>query len=310
MAADKSERLLNLIFILLNASKPVPRSRLRQVIDSYRSSKSDASFERMFERDKEDLRTLGFQLEVTPANELSGDEIGYWISQSDSLLSLHELSLSQKALLKIAYLSAQSHDQVARSTLLKLEAGAHLPTLIEGFVSVGQISNLTQSILLAISSKRKTSFEYKGISDEESKLRTVTPLHMTIHKGSWYLIAFDHERLDQRVFRLDRIHSKPTLLEIDSSVYPNTKQSQLAYLLNNDENSVLVKVILPTHLSSVFDAFKVIEKKEISDSLELILKVSDTALFLNLVLGHAPLIQVTDPQIIKDQLRTRIIGTK
>jgi predicted DNA-binding transcriptional regulator YafY len=60
----------------------------------------------------------------------------------------------------------------------------------------------------------------------------------------------------------------------------------------------------------VFDAFKVIEKKEISDSLELILKVSDTALFLNLVLGHAPLIKVTDPQIIKDQLRTRIIGTK
>ena len=37
----------------------MPKSALREVIDAYRESPSEEAFERMFERDKDELRGMG-----------------------------------------------------------------------------------------------------------------------------------------------------------------------------------------------------------------------------------------------------------
>ena len=57
--ADRTERLLNLLFALMASARPVPKHVLRDAIDAYRASPSDEAFERMFERDKEELRSMG-----------------------------------------------------------------------------------------------------------------------------------------------------------------------------------------------------------------------------------------------------------
>ena len=51
MSASKSERLLNLLIMLLSTRGWVGRDRIRQVIEGYRGL-DDRNFERTFERDK------------------------------------------------------------------------------------------------------------------------------------------------------------------------------------------------------------------------------------------------------------------
>ena len=48
---QKSERLLNLLILLLVQRRYVGKARIRALIDDYRDA-SDEAFERMFERDK------------------------------------------------------------------------------------------------------------------------------------------------------------------------------------------------------------------------------------------------------------------
>ena len=81
MSARKSERLLNLLITLLVSRTYVTKRRLREVIPDYAEAASDEGFEKMFERDKEDLRALGIPIEVGGFDPLFDDEQGYRIKR-------------------------------------------------------------------------------------------------------------------------------------------------------------------------------------------------------------------------------------
>ena len=70
----KSERLLNLLIMLLVQRRYVGKDRIREIL--YPDSSLDA-FEKMFERDKEELRSLGVPIEVGNMDAYFDDEPGY-----------------------------------------------------------------------------------------------------------------------------------------------------------------------------------------------------------------------------------------
>ena len=51
MAAQRSERLVNLVIALLVTDRPLTRAQLRDMIEDYRKV-SEVAFQRSFERDK------------------------------------------------------------------------------------------------------------------------------------------------------------------------------------------------------------------------------------------------------------------
>ena len=61
---DKLERLLNLTAALLHAEMPLTAEELRARVGGYPDTK--ATFRRAFERDKDDLRSMGMPLRVEP----------------------------------------------------------------------------------------------------------------------------------------------------------------------------------------------------------------------------------------------------
>ena len=79
----KSERLLNLLIMLLVQRHYVSKERIRTIL--YPDSRPDA-FEKMFERDKDELRSLGVPIEVGSIDPLFDDEPGYRISPDDFAL--------------------------------------------------------------------------------------------------------------------------------------------------------------------------------------------------------------------------------
>jgi proteasome accessory factor B len=86
----KSERLINLTIALLATKRFITKSELFKTVEGYEGSAE--SKERMFERDKDDLRSLGIEIEVGSFDPLFNDEAGYRIKQENYQLDLGEVT--------------------------------------------------------------------------------------------------------------------------------------------------------------------------------------------------------------------------
>ncbi|MCX6435009.1 MAG: WYL domain-containing protein, partial [Actinobacteria bacterium] len=100
MSSRKSERLINLTIALLATKRFLTKDEIFRTIEGYEGN-AEAK-ERMFERDKEDLRSLGISIEVGELDPLFNDESGYRITPESYVLNLGELNGSDIALLSLA----------------------------------------------------------------------------------------------------------------------------------------------------------------------------------------------------------------
>ena len=88
-SASKTERLLNLLIMLLVQRHYVSKERIREIL--YADAPSTDAFEKTFERDKEELRSLGVPIEVGQMDAYFDDEPGYRIRADE--FALPEISL-------------------------------------------------------------------------------------------------------------------------------------------------------------------------------------------------------------------------
>ncbi|HEX6917716.1 MAG TPA: WYL domain-containing protein, partial [Phycicoccus sp.] len=89
-AQVKTERLLNLVLVLLYTRRPLAKAQIRSLVPQYGQSASTEAFERMFERDKDELRELGIPLVTEDIDAAWDDEPGYRIHQREyALPDLH-----------------------------------------------------------------------------------------------------------------------------------------------------------------------------------------------------------------------------
>ena len=101
------ERLLNLFIALTSTRARMDKQQIRTTVHGYdgrqggEDAKADAAFERMFERDKDDLRQLGVPLQTVtdPAN---GGDIGYQIDASAATMEPIELTPAELAVVSLA----------------------------------------------------------------------------------------------------------------------------------------------------------------------------------------------------------------
>ena len=64
-----AERLLNLLIALLDRESGYTREQLRAIVPGYDRAGNQDAFERMFERDKAHLRSLGYPVEEIPDDD-------------------------------------------------------------------------------------------------------------------------------------------------------------------------------------------------------------------------------------------------
>ncbi|MDO5684125.1 MAG: WYL domain-containing protein, partial [Propionibacteriaceae bacterium] len=118
MAPRKSERILNLTICLLSARRYLTREQIREAVEGY-GGLADAAFERMFERDKDELRTLGVPVETGTQSTYFGDELGYRIPRADFELPPIEFTAEEAAVVSMAVRVWQEAN-LAESTQLAL----------------------------------------------------------------------------------------------------------------------------------------------------------------------------------------------
>lgn len=196
---EKLERLLKLTAVLLNSAVPLTAQQLRSHVEGY--PESDASFNRAFERDKDDLRALGIPLKTVPVPRRDPPVDGYDIAPEDYYLPDPNLTPDELAALRLAALTIQFDGTSEASALWKLGGLEEFGDAASQRDPLASLPTNPALIPLfgAIVDRRKVSFTYNDL------LREVSPWKLDYSRGRWYLIAYDHSRDDERNFRLDRI---------------------------------------------------------------------------------------------------------
>jgi proteasome accessory factor B len=222
MSAARTERLLNLLGLLLNTRRPVPLREIREMDEfiAYQTGVTGAG-DRTFERDKADLLELGVPVcWVSPeASEQDdgADEGGYYIDRNRYFLPPFQLAPADLALLSLAATAALGIDTFPqRSALLRamaklgfdVDAGepsaalAHTP--LQPGIDPKRISAHLDLLHGAIAERARVSFTYLSIQAERAA-RDVDPYGIYYRQGVWYLVGHCHLRAGERTFHLGRI---------------------------------------------------------------------------------------------------------
>ncbi|NBM14350.1 YafY family protein [Streptomyces sp. GC420] len=212
MAIAKAERLMNLALCLLGTRRPLSKRELRGSIEAYMEAGSDDSFNRMFERDKDDLRELGLVIETV--ENLEG-ETGYLARRDSNRLPPITLDAEEAAALGLAAkVWQQARLAGAASGALQKLRAAGMPEAAEEPYE-GQHSALEpripvheaafEPLMLACRDRRPVVFEYRKSNAVRPETRQVEPWGLECWRGHWYLAGWDRDRAAERVFRLSRI---------------------------------------------------------------------------------------------------------
>jgi predicted DNA-binding transcriptional regulator YafY len=203
----KAERLLNLIAFLLETDRLITPQQIQDTVPGY-ADQSWEAFKRMFERDKEALREVGIPLEVAPMAGLGEPEEGYRIPKDRYYLPELDLAPEELASLWLAAGLVRLQDPTAaRTALLKL-AGEMPPDVERARLSwlsadLGLAVQGLPRAFEAVAERRTITFDYRGRSGVQT--RTLDPYGLVHRKGTWYLVGRDHDRGENRSFRLDRV---------------------------------------------------------------------------------------------------------
>ncbi len=209
MAPRKTERLMNLFITLLVSRQYLSKERIREAVEGYQGQNGQA-FDRMFERDKDELRELGITVETGSNDKFFEDEVGYRIKRDEVELPDIDLTREEAAVVGLAA-QVWEHAGLASdstSALFKLKAaGITVDTsvlrMVEPRLSASEPS--FDQMWEAVSKRIPVTFDYKR-PGAEVKTRSVQPWGVISWHGRWYVAGFDSDRGEPRVFRLSRVH--------------------------------------------------------------------------------------------------------
>ena len=209
---DRTERLLNVVFCLLGSVRPVSRADIRKFVAGYDPSASDVAFERMFERDKDELRGMGIPVETVL--DVNGEVEGYLIARQTTPEDLN-FTADELALLALAAASWQEAilEAPAITALRKIESisgDAPVSHELTG-IRVSATDAALLPLMAALREQHVVVFDYQGRSDLQAETRMVDPWGLVAHLGHWYFIGHDHDRLERRTFRVSRITGSVTV---------------------------------------------------------------------------------------------------
>lgn len=299
----KNERLVNLTIALLATKRYLTKNEIFRNVEGYEGNIE--SIERMFERDKDDLRKIGISIEVGGLDPLFDDEAGYRIRPESYALSLQNLNPTQIALLSLAAQawSNAAFNDISQLTLRKFNSIGietdltQLPVMAPKFL--GADENL-RSVFNALNTLTAINFTYlnsQGLSEERS-------LHiygLQTRKSHWFIVGMDLVKNEIRNFRLDRIIGDiSTKGAINSYAIP--ADFKLLSLENEIGDALATLKIRP---GSGYSLRRLATKFESSDDLDLVeLPIISEDYLVNLILWHGEDVIVISPP----SLRAKVIA--
>lgn len=213
------ERLTNLVVALMATEIGLTKQQILDNVSGYRQrveagARTDA-LEKMFERDKDELRALGVPVETIgdPADPHDLREARYRIPQAEYDLPADiEFSAAELAVLRLAgsVWSSESVSADAQAGVRKIRAlGIDGDEPIIGFApSISVRDPAFPALQDAIERNRVAVFDYLKPGEDAPTHRRVRPLALVEYEARWHLFGIDEDARGERTFLLSRIVSE------------------------------------------------------------------------------------------------------
>lgn len=302
----KIERLINLTIALLATKRYLTKKQIFSSVEGYEGTAETK--ERMFERDKDDLRNLGVVIELGSFDPLFEDEAGYRIAPEGYALDLGAITGIEIALLSLAAEAwkGAALDRSAHSALTKLRSiGVDsdldaLPALAPRLMATHEGF---QIITTAISKRERISFSYLSQS-YESELRTIEPYAIATKGSHWYVAGRDVAKSALRTFRLDRIDSE-VIPSKDGSGYEIPPGFDLLASLDLEQSVHLATVDIRKGKAQLMRnaALSIADKGEWD---RITINYLDSRSFIDLLLWHGDDVLLIAPESVRVELTTRV----
>ncbi|MBL8920271.1 MAG: WYL domain-containing protein [Myxococcaceae bacterium] len=212
---ERTERLLDLVALLLDSKEPVSWNELRETFkDDYGVGSTEAC-ERKFERDKAELLELGIPLTFVKGDDERPD--GYLVERDAYYLP--EVSLTPE---ELAVLYAAGSAALASGAFPGSQDLAHALRKI-GFFSGGpppapkvrlelggvadtrDLPARLDALWSAISSRKSVTLDYWSPRTKEHSHRVVDGYGLALRRGLWTLVGYCHLRQGIRTFHVHRM---------------------------------------------------------------------------------------------------------
>ena len=308
MSDRKTERLINLTLALLATKRYLKKSEILANVQGYEGTQE--AKERMFERDKDDLRSLGIEIEVGDLDIFFEDEPGYRIPQKSYELDVPNLTSRELALLSIA--SSFWNDSIlapnAQSGIRKLRSLGIPATLDFEFRMKYRFDNpsqLLEEIAKAILQKTEISFAYDSSS---LKTRHLQPYRIVFWNGFWYLIGMDLDRKAIRLFKISRFLGGVEMSKKKNQFEIPQDFDVSEYLPKNDISIIHSAKVEIKKDSAILlrERGKLISQGEDFDTYEI--NFEHERIFLREIIWHGANVRIIEPANLVEQLLDLVDG--
>ncbi len=315
--AAKTERLMKLLIMLLVQRHFVAKDKIRAIL--YPDATTDA-FEKMFERDKEELRSLGVPVEVGHMDAYFDDEPGYRIRPDAFALPEIDLAPDEAAVVGLAT-RVWEHQRLARATteaVRKLTAaGIDIDLTALDIAQPRLVADepAFDVFLEALTERCAVEFDYWRSGSARPALRHLQPWGVTRYAGRWYVLGLDTDRDAERVFRLSRVQGearrtgRPGAYEIPTDLDISATTRRLAPAPSTERAVVLVRDGAAMPLRRMADSVEAGVPGPDSGSGwdRLVLTRSNVGLE-DEVLGYGANVFVEEPASLRDAVVARLTG--
>ena len=215
MAISKAERLLNLFFVLLNTKRPISRNDIRQKVSGYENCESDSSFERMFERDKDELRSTGIKIETLSMDTLFEDELGYRIDQNIFITKVIDWSRDERIMLNLASAIWKNTEFENLAKIASIKSGNVTSEISDSdSETINDLNMLNYRIISqSLQSKSALEFQYVALDDSKPRNRKVIAKRLYRLEKYWYIEAIDIAAQLIKNYQINRIYGQIRLAQ-------------------------------------------------------------------------------------------------
>ncbi len=291
---NQLERATDLFLLLKHSNKPLSLREIAQSIRLYADYEHQIyACRKQIDRDKALLHSQGIEIESIRIE--NDDQVGYrLIDKSPSTFFNQLTKVEREALAKASVMLEVGY-------IDNPEADVGLdPFKVMRLLSLSQ--NLVKFHRI-LREKRRISFKYRG---EE---RLADPGGLIFKNGSWYLAAYDVNKEDTRIFKLDRIEGDATEYDAESALqYSKVKlneEAQSFSMIEQAKDTEIVKVCLD------FSKYLEIEelglskfKAEVLDNGKVLLEIPITSrsMFLSWLFNFIDHAEVLEPLEIRESV--------
>jgi proteasome accessory factor B len=321
MSSRRTERLLNLVICLLATRRWLTKEQIRAAVPQYADGESAEAFDRMFERDKEDLRELGVPIVTGTDSAWFDDEVGYRIDRDAYALPPIQLDAEELAVLGLASRVWQqaSLSGPAASALIKLSALGLEPdenSLVGVEPRVRTAEPAFDPLYNATRTRTPVSFTYRK-PDGTVAERHLEPWAVISRGGRWYVAGRDRDRGAPRVFRLSRIDSgvgkigRPGSYEVPPDLEPRELVAPMRQV--SDERAARLRVRSGRGVTLRRRASAIALAAEPDGWDDVTVQVGDATMLEEELAGYGPDVVVVAPEDLRQgvirRLRAALAGT-